>query len=314
LRDTITNINEIGKRLTSLPHLRGSSNRRQTFLSHEEARDLLENSGFRFPDRARRISCMMCKGGVGKTTTAFFLAQRLVSYGSRVLVIDSDPQSNLTEALHPEFYGFRLNDTTPVLVDVLTDRCNIEQAILPLTDRLHLLPSTAINSLLETKLVQNSRMVPTRLDSLLRTVDHRYDFVVIDCAPSLNILNALVIYASSLILLPVQLDGFSSSGLKLTLAEIKDLERNFKFRTQMRILVNKFNPKEKLSFLFLGHLAKEYRSLLLNSTIRNSVQFRTALTLSKDLFGQSKSKPREDFDSLAREILFRTQGTEILNA
>jgi chromosome partitioning protein len=274
-------------------------------LSPTEARLKLIESGFTFPKAAEKISFLMCKGGVGKTTSSYFLAVRLASFGARVLVIDTDPQANLTEAFHPEYYGFRLSENTPVLVDVLTGVRSIQSAILPLTSHLHILPSTSINSLLETKLSPQQPFFPSMLKDVLRSVERDYEYVIIDCAPALNLVNSLVVYASHRVILPVQLDGFSNSGLKLTLSEIADLEKAFKFTASKRILINNFNPREKLSFLFLGHMVSEYGPFMMNSTIRKCAEIKTKLTLRQDLFRLTRSKGGEDFDSLAREVLKR---------
>jgi chromosome partitioning protein len=249
---------------------------------------------------------MMCKGGVGKTTTTFFLGKRLASYGARVLLIDSDPQSNLTSALHPEKFGFSVGENSPVLVDVLTGQCSMREAILPISDHLHVLPSTAINSLLERKLTDLPDFALSQIDLILQEVDRNYDYILFDCAPSLNVVNAAIVCASDLVMLPIQLDGFSRSGLALTLSEIVDLQREYDFKTNVRIIVNKFNPQEKLSFLYLGHLAAEYRALMMETAIRECDDIKVALTLQTDLFAGVNSKSKDDFDSLTREVLKRT--------
>jgi chromosome partitioning protein len=278
-----------------------------------QVRTALEASGVFFPDHAQRISCMMCKGGVGKTTTAYFLATRLASFGAKILVIDSDPQGNLTNAFRPMDYGFTISENSPVLTDVLTGQCVLEEAIIRLTEHLHLLPSTAYNSVLERKLLQSKEFGMEKFDEILSSVDGNYDYVIIDCAPSLNTVNASVIYASDLVLLPVQLDEFSRSGLKLTLSEIADLQREFNFKTEVRVLLNRFNPNEKLTFLYLGHLAAKYRPIMMRSTIRQSAEIKLSLTLKRDMFGRTKSNSKDDFDGLAREILSRTTGRDFLN-
>ncbi len=169
------------EKLATLPHLQRSQSKRNPFLSPTEARLKLIESGFTFPKAAEKISFLMCKGGVGKTTSSYFLAVRLASFGARVLVIDTDPQANLTEAFHPEYYGFRLSENTPVLVDVLTGVRSIQSAILPLTSHLHILPSTSINSLLETKLSHQQPFFPSMLKDVLRSVERDYEYVIIDC-------------------------------------------------------------------------------------------------------------------------------------
>lgn len=268
-----------------------------------QARYVLEASGHVFPTPAMRIACMMCKGGVGKTTTAYFLGLRLASYGAKVLFIDADPQANLTSALHPENYGFNVSESSAVLLDMLTGQCSPTGAILPLSEHLHLIPSTAVNSLLERKMLERNPTSLLELDSVLKVVGDAYNYIVMDCAPSLNLVNASAVRASNLVLLPIQLDEFSRNGLNLTISEILELQRRFNFKTDIRILLNRFNPVEKLSFLYLGHLADKYRPLMMQSAIRQSSEIKLSLTLKRDLFGKIKSRAKDDFDGLVREVM-----------
>lgn len=273
------------------------------YLNESEMRILMQAQGYRFPDRAERISMMMCKGGVGKTTVSFFLAQRLSLYGARVLVIDTDPQGNLTAALCRTFRSFEINESTPVIMDVLAKRCSLRQAVRALSPHMHLVPSTALNSLLDKKLSEESVMPVFELHRHLSAIEKDYDFVIIDSAPALNLINAAVMYASDQILLPLFMYEFSLMGLQQTLSEIRDLQKAFKFTTEVNVLVNKFNHREKLGLGYLGQLAQQYRHMILNSVIRSSSQIQYALATGKSLFAPKKSSAKEDFDSLAREYL-----------
>jgi chromosome partitioning protein len=294
------------KKIGVIPQARQDLPNAPLSLFDSQVRQALEASGFTFPQKAERIAVMMCKGGVGKTTTAYFLGKRLASYGARVLLVDCDPQSNLTMALHPETVGFTVSESSVVLVDVLTGKCSVRDAILPLSAHLHLLPSTAINSLLEKRLLESLDFALYQPDMVLQEIDGSYDYILFDCAPSLNVVNASIVCASDLVLLPIQLDSFSRSGLALTLSEISDLQREYDFKTNVRIVVNKFNPQEKLSLLYLGHLAAEYRSLMMQTAIRESDEIKVSLALQTDLFASASSKSKDDFDSLAREVLNRS--------
>ena len=283
-------------------------------LSGLQVRKALKLSGFAHSMKAHCISFIMCKGGVGKTTVSYFVGQRLASYGARVLYIDSDPQGNLTAALRPDLSGFTLSDRTAVLVDVLTQKCDIKEAILTLTENLHLLPSTAINSLLERQLTKNPANAVQRLSQILRGIEKDYDFILIDCAPSLNVVNASIVYSSDRVIMPFQLDEFSRLGLQQTVNEINDLEKEFSFRTSIGLLLNKFQPAEKLTFLYLGDVAEKYKNLLMQTTIRQSDEIKSALAFRKDFFFKSNSKPRADFDQLARTLLAEAQFVGSQNA
>jgi len=286
-----------------VPRVRRRGQETDLSVFDTQARYVMEAAGRAFPKPAMRIACMMCKGGVGKTTTAYFLGLRLASYGARVLFIDADPQANLTSALGPESYGFTLGEQSAILLDVLSGQCNPREAILPLTQHLHLIPSTAVNSLLERRLLEQGSASLRELDVALDSLKDDYNYIIIDCAPSLNLVNASVVCASNLVLLPIQLDEFSRSGLHLTLSEIFELQQRFEFKTDIRILLNRFNPVEKLSFLYLGHLAEKYRPLMMQSAIRQSSEIKLSLTLKQDLFRKSKSRAKDDFDGLAREVM-----------
>lgn len=278
-------------------------------LSGLQVRSTLELAGLQFPKKAQRLSFMMCKGGVGKTTVSYFLGRRLASYGARVLIIDSDPQGNMTGALRPDLHGFSLSDRSAVLVDVIAERCKLKDAILPLTSHLHLLPSSSINSLLERELLLSSggaKPPVEKLNQLLRSVESLYDYILIDCAPSLNVINASIIYASDFVIVPFQLDEFSRLGLQQTVSEVADLENEFSFKTTLRLLLNKFNVNERLNFPYLGDVREKHSAHLMRSAIRQSDEVKSALALRKDFFFKTNSKAREDFDSLAREVLQTT--------
>jgi len=240
----------------------------------------------------------------------------LAALGHRVLAIDSDPQGNLTMAFQPLKFGFSITEKSPVLMDVMTGKCHLREAILEFTPKLHLVPSTAINSLLERKLLQSREMPVPKLDRLLRQVDRHYDYIIIDSAPTLNLINAAIIYASSLVILPTQLDEFARMGLKQTISEIRDLENEFKFKTTVRILLNRFNAKDKESFIYLGSLAEHYRAMMLSSTIRASRTIRKAIGAHRDLSVADKCQAGRDFDGLAREIslLTKTKSSEEIHA
>jgi chromosome partitioning protein len=285
--------------------LQPRANKRSTqrFLDEVQIRQLMLAKKYRYPAKAQRISLMMCKGGVGKTTVSFYLAQRLAHYGARVLVIDTDPQGNLTAALCRTFGVNDITESTPVMMDVLSKRCSIHQAVRVLSPYLHMIPSTALNSLLDKKLTDTSVIPVFELHRQLSLVNHHYDYIVIDSAPALSLINASIMYASDRILLPLFMYEFSLMGLQQTLSEIFDLQQTFKFTVDVNVLVNKFNHRERLSFGYLGQLAQDHRQLILNSVIRASAQLQYSIATGKSLFGPRKSSGKNDFDSLAREIM-----------
>lgn len=124
-------------------------------ISSLDVRKIFEGRGFHYPEKARVIVFMICKGGVGKTTSSYYVANRLSAYGGRVLVIDADSQGNLTSAFNLDQYGIEVDEETPVLLDVITGGCSVQEAIIAITPNLHLLPSNPLNANLEGKIREN---------------------------------------------------------------------------------------------------------------------------------------------------------------
>ena len=267
---------------------------------------------------AHRIAFTMCKGGVGKTTLSYFLGVRLASYGARVLFVDSDPQSNLTHSLKRgdiDFsYGPIAGRRAPVLVDVLAGRVNFQATIQELYPNLHLVPSTAVNSMLERDLLNLKHHPVQRLDKLLQEIEQQYDFIIIDCAPTLNIFNASVGYAAHTLILPFQLSEYSKIGLQQTVSEIQDLEKEFKFRTQIRAVLNIYRPGDMVGLQYLTELKEMFRNLFFDSVVRESVDIQRALKSGENFFMDENSMARKDLDSLTQEIFALPQPSRELNA
>ena len=249
---------------------------------------------------------MMCKGGVGKTTSAYFLAKKLSLLNKRILAIDSDPQGNMTTSANPSAFNFEINEKTPVLADVVAREIGWEDAILKLTPFFHLIPSTSMNSLTDRRLETFTDPV-IELKKIFRSAMNKYDYIIFDSAPALNLVNAAIAYFSNLVILPVTLDEFSRQGLEQTLTEIEDLQNKFNFKNEVRILVNMFND-DKLSLLYLGLLAESQRKKVLSSTVRYSLQIKRFLSSNEDIFLYKNSKATEDYERLTREVLSLSEG------
>ncbi len=265
-------------------------------------RKILIRNGFQFPKEAARLSFLMCKGGVGKTTIAYFLGLNLAAFGARVLYVDSDPQANLTMTLRKLHGGFELNDQTPVVADVLSKRVRIDRTIIPILPNLHLVPSTAVNSVLERVLLTTKNPL-ARLDQALLGLRHSYDYILIDCAPSLNIFNASVAYASDHMIAPFQLNEFSRLGLQQTIREIGDLEKTYGFKTDIKIVLNAFRGLIDHEGEFLDQVAEQQRSQLMKSYVHQSSDIQIAINSGGILDPDSSPQARGDFIKLASEVM-----------
>src|SRR3989339_105700 len=147
------------------------------------------------PGRPLVLSFQGCKGGIGKSTLSYNFALRASQYGLRVLCIDTDQQSHLTLCLCGKAPGNRC------WYDLLEGQTTLREAIVPWREYLHIVPGTIHLALIDYK--YNDRAHPEALfGRYLEEVEADYDLVVVDCAPSLSLLNQAVAYASDRIVIP----------------------------------------------------------------------------------------------------------------
>lgn len=274
-----------------------------THAAPSQVRVWLKKLGYFQQPQAQKISVMMCKGGVGKTTTTFFLATRLASYGAKVLVVDADPQGNLTGAFAPEVRGITVDEETPVLVDVLSGAVTLSEALLQLDPHLHLLPSTPMNSILEGKIRDSFRNPSVAVSKFLQPVESQYDFIFFDCAPSLNLTNTACVAASQWVLLPTSPDKFSMMGLDQTLKELSQIEEDFGLHLKRKILLTRFDVRERVSSVYRDEILDKYKNWVFDSVIRTATDVKNVISRNQNLFDIKRSHAREDYDLVAREVL-----------
>lgn len=162
------------------------------------------------------ISFSNQKGGVGKTTTAINLAAYIAKAGRRVLLVDFDPQGNSTSG-----YGIEKNQLETSCYDVLMGDCTAQQVIVPtVITNLSILPSNIDLAAAETDLVN----MPSRESALKRALEpirNNYDYVFIDCPPSLGLLTLNALVASDSVIIPIQSEFFALEGLSQLMNTIK---------------------------------------------------------------------------------------------
>lgn len=267
-------------------------------------RDVVISRGFLYPKSAEIISFMICKGGTGKSTSTYFTGHRLVSYGAKVLLIDADPQGNLTGAFHLEDYGHEIDSSTPILVDVISGDMDITDTIIHVSPNLHLLPSTPMNSILDSKIHEKHKNPSLALKKYIEPLLNEYDYILVDCAPALNVTNTAMVAASNRVILPVNPDNFSQMGMDQTLQEIKTIREDFSLNDiKVQILFTKFDAREYTSLRYLSEISTNQEELLFNTIIRTSSDVKNSITKGEDLFSYSKSNAKEDYDSFTKELM-----------
>lgn len=281
--------------------------RKNKRLPPSEVRKILIERGYKYPKPAHIITFMMQKGGVGKTTSCFWLGLKFVSYGARVLLIDSDPQGNLTQT-----FGFNrvekeeiISKDTPILTDLYDPKgkLKIQDIVINVTDYLSLIPSTPVNSTLERRINEQYKNPALAVSEKIKPLLNSYDYVLIDCGPTLNTTNASMILAANEVIIPMDPDDYSNIGLEQTLSEIKTLESQFSRKVTTNIVFTKYDDREKISKKYLGHLASVHDDSLYDSYIRTNSDIKNVKEGLINLFEIPKNNAAEDYSMLAREIM-----------
>lgn len=169
---------------------------------------------------ARILSISNQKGGVGKTTTTINLAAALARAGQRVLMVDLDPQGNASSGL-----GYPRTEVTMGVYDVLMGYRDIDSALMPTAlDGLHVLPASRDLVGAEVELVDEPNR-ERKLRKMLNLVRERYDWILIDCPPSLGLLTLNALVASDSVLIPLQAEYYAMEGLGELLRTIQNVRR-----------------------------------------------------------------------------------------
>ncbi len=242
------------------------------------------------------ISIQMLKGGVGKSTTAANVAIRASMYGAKVLLIDLDQQANLS-------YHFGLENTEgSVWIDVVEGTAVIADCIKEINPNLHIIPSNLNNSLLDKVISDGKRNILKAVSQYLKPIKENYDMIIIDTAPNLSATNAAAAFAADLVILPVNPDKFSVSGLEKTMEELDDLGEDFDRTINTKILFTRFDGRESSSNQLLKQCYEHFGDKMLRSFVRSSTEIKNRINTEKTIFDR-KSTAKEDYDIVTREIL-----------
>jgi chromosome partitioning protein len=189
------------------------------------------------------IACANQKGGVGKTTTVVNLGSYLALFGERVLIIDLDPQGNATSGL-----GFDRTSIDRSIYDAVVDGVNLRELTLPgPVEELEVVPSTIALAGAEVELAPIEGR-ERRLSRLLAEVEADYDYILIDCPPSLGLLTVNALTAADSVLIPLQCEYYALEGLTQLLATLDLIRDHLNPELDIKgVVLTMFDARTKLS-------------------------------------------------------------------
>lgn len=241
------------------------------------------------------------KGGVGKTTTAVNLSACLAQCGKRVLLVDADSQGNATSGLCLS------KDFSHTLYDVLMNGTPPEEAILETgVKNVSLLPSTLALAGAEVELVGEIG----REQALRRALDavrERYDFILMDCPPSLGLLTLNVLTAADRIIIPLQAEFYALEGLAQLMKTVETVSRRLNPElTIMGLLLTMFDGRTNLSEQVRNEVKTYFGKKVFHTVIPRSVKLSEAPSFGQPITVYApKSKGAKAYESLCREVLKR---------
>ncbi len=255
---------------------------------------------------ARIIAIAMQKGGVGKTTTAINLAAGLAQLSYRVLAVDLDPQGNLTQHA-----GFDPEGLSPTIYDALKEEVDgfdgeVSSAIVESKEGFDLLPSQPELSLVELSLI-NTLSRERVLSGMLEEVTDNYDFILIDCSPSLNLLVVNALTAADSVIVPIQTEYLPARGAFMVLSTIETIRRK-KLNQDLvveGILLTMADTRTIMTKDILAAVENQYShgQYIFKAFIKRSVRFAESAVAGKSILAYDPSNPgAEAYRQVAAEI------------
>jgi chromosome partitioning protein len=257
---------------------------------------------------SKTIAIANQKGGVGKTTTAVNLSSCLAVKGKNVLVIDIDPQGNTTSGL-----GVDKKSIVRSTYDILINEASVDEVMIDtVVENLKLCPSNIQLAGAEVELVSViSREM--RMKSALSEVIDRFDFIIIDCPPSLGLLTVNSLTAANTILVPIQCEYYALEGLSQLMNTVKLVQKHLNPSLDVEgVVLTMFDARTNLSIQVVEEVKKYFRNKVYRTVIPRNVRLSEAPSFGLPIIMYDpKSKGAECYMELAEEVIAYSEEVSI---
>ena len=253
------------------------------------------------------ISLVNQKGGVGKTTTSINLSASLALLGKKVLLIDLDPQGNATTGV-----GINKGDILNSVYDLLRGTCEISNVIVKTGFKnLHILPATIQLAGIDIELIEKSKLDPNfkkayQLKEKLEIIKDNYDYIIIDCPPSLGMITTNALTASNSVMIPVQCEFFALEGITQLLNTIMLTQKNLNPNLDLEGVLLTMLSKSNLGLDVIEEIRSYFKDRVYDTIIPRLIRLAEAPSHGKPIVAYDpKSKGSEAYINLAKEVIMR---------
>ena len=249
---------------------------------------------------AKIIAVVNQKGGVGKTTTAVNLAAGVGIAGKKVLLVDADPQGNTTSG-----YGISKKDGANSCYELLIGDARIGDTIVKTQFKnVDLVPSSMDLAAAEVDLIEQEHR-EAQLKMALATVRESYDYIFIDCPPSLGLITINALCASDTVLVPIQCEYFALEGLSQLMASVRQVKRLYNPTLEIEgIVLTMFDGRLNLTQQVVGEIKKYFAAKLYKTVIPRAVRLSEAPSYGMPIqYYDKRSKGSDAYNDLAKEFL-----------
>ncbi|MEK3880919.1 AAA family ATPase [Paenibacillus sp. FSL H8-0122] len=240
------------------------------------------------------------KGGVGKTTTSVNLGASMATLGKRVLLVDIDPQGNTTSGV-----GVNKADVENCIYDILINEVNPQETIQETRiEGLHIIPATIQLAGAEIELVSTiSREL--KLKKALNAVKANYDYIIIDCPPSLGILTINSLTAADSVIIPIQCEYYALEGLSQLLNTVRLVQKNLNPHLKIEgVLLTMLDARTNLGIQVIEEVKKYFQEKVYRTIIPRNVRLSEAPSHGQSIITyDSRSKGAEVYLELAKEVI-----------